>query len=175
MHEMCNSDWMCFMRKNKKVIFSFILVIFIMLIFVMLNAGDNYQHIIYANWGVDFCTPKKLESIFMYDYREGEDFLIWSYDDDKFDKTLSKNKFSLISTENIKRVEQYLSEFYSRLDKKEKELFDKNVEVNSLIKPNNYYLYIDEIKDYIAWENRNFVIIIADFETRKMYYFNAIW
>lgn len=161
------------MGKYKKIIIFFVTILTFLLVVLLFDEKGRYSRTIHSNWEINFFGAKRLEKIFVYNYREGEDFLIWSYDDKKFSKVLIKNKFNVIGNQNVDLVKRILSNYYNRLDSNEKSLFEESVDIDLLVDKSNYYLYKE--RDTLIDEYKNFVIVIARTDIKKIYYFNAIW
>lgn len=158
------------MRKNIFLI-SIIIIIFIIVAFVFSNIISFGEGIaLYINHGVWIPKPDKVQGIYRYDFREGEDFSIWSYSNDKFEKVISKKYFEKINENSIDKMTEKIVEYYDRLDSNEKSKFDEWVIISELINTNNYYLYKESPKD-----SRTFFVIIANVKENKLYYFNAVW
>ena len=152
--------------KRKAIILFIILIMVIILLGVSL-LSDNL--LFYINYGVYLPNPSSVKTIYRFDYREGEDFFIWSYNDSKFMKAISKKEFNKINDSNIDFVNKQISEYYYQLNDDERKRFEKHTSLDKLLNTNNYYFCV------ISSENKNtFALLIADTEEQKIYYFNAV-
>lgn len=87
----------------------------------------------YLNWKIQLPKPQEINTIYKYDYKEGEDFLIWVYSEKKMQKIISKKSFQKIEEKSLEEIKARISEYYNRLDDNEKKLFNDNVSINELL------------------------------------------
>ena len=156
----------------KKNIFFYIMIsISILLIFYILYV-DRENKELYLNWHVYLPKAKHVDTIYRFDYREGEDLSILTYSEKKFSKIISKKEFKPINQENLEIISRKVKEYYNILEDWEKELFDKNVDINQLLEitQNNFYLFKTS-----QIESRTYVILLASMEENKIYYLHAVW
>ena len=147
------------------------MTIFILLLFVVIFnfiIGDS-RFEIFVNQHLFLQKPLKICNIYRFDFREGEDFSIWSYSDDNFKKIVSSKKFKSIDKKDKKIVVDAMRKYYDRLDEKELDLYNKNCDCDKLINFKNYYYLYEKAN------SDTFMIIIADSVFRKLYIFNSVW
>lgn len=77
---------------KKKVI----LIIFALLIYLYISLS-GIQIEAYINWSIYLPKEKNIDTIYTYDYREGEDLLILTYNKANLKKVINKNKLILIN------------------------------------------------------------------------------
>ena len=53
------------------------------LIMVCFSGCRNESDLLKMNWDVTLSQPKEVETIYRYEYREGDDFEIWKYTEEK--------------------------------------------------------------------------------------------
>lgn len=152
-------------KKLLAIVCIFILLIVILLFFKGFN-GICFEA--YINHKISLWKPLNVETIYRYEFREGEDFYIFSYANDKdIKKIIKKNDFKRINQNNLKNTIKVLNRYRDDLCEKEQKLFDKNTNILELSTIGNYYLYVenrDNDDDY-------FICIIFP-EDKKVYYFN---
>ena len=152
------------MKKRIIMFCTFIIIVFI-IIFKIIN-NPNFP--IFINWKLYLSSPSNEETIYEYDWREGEDFYIWYYRKLKVNK-----KFTKIDKNNIKAVLEKFENYYDRLDGTEKTLLLKNIywnfdyEKNPLI--NNYYFYKEDD------DSKDLILIITDLNNNKLYIFQSCY
>jgi len=154
-----------FKKHSKKIIILFIIFLLV-LIFTINRFGQQFE--VYINWKVYLPRPDNIDTIFKYDFRKGEDFLIWSYSKNKFTKITSSKRFNEIAKDNVELVTEKIIEYYNLLDDDEKNLFDKNANIEDLLKIGNYYLL--KLRKN---EKSDFLLIIGNIKEDKLYYFNV--
>lgn len=80
------------------------------------------------------CNIKyRLKTIYQFDYRVREDLLILIYSNKKSKRIISKKEFKLINQENLEIISEKVIEYSNRLDDSEKELFNKNINIDKLL------------------------------------------
>lgn len=143
-----------------------IICVFLILGVYLLWSNDN-RNMLFLNWKIYVPKPNKIDSIYRFEYREGNDLEIWYYKDDKFKKIISRNDFNKITLKNINTVNKLIENYYDRLNEVEKSKFNKRLDKKKILLKNNYYFYKEENRD-------SFLIIIADSENNMLYLFTSI-
>lgn len=118
----------------------------------------------YYNWHLLLKKPEVNKVIFEYEYRKGEDFEIWEYDD--INQIISSNGFKKSTEKDDEFVRNILYRYYSQLDDTEKELFDKNTSTEELARATHYYLYKERGSD-------EYILLIACPNNKKVYYLHV--
>jgi len=152
-------------KKELKIAF-IVLIIFLLLTFLF---TENIRIGYLIDYGIYFPKPISMNNIYHFEFREGDDFDIWLYEESKFNKVISKKDFDLIVDENISDIKNKIIEYYNGLDKEEMKLFKEHANIDELVNKNNYYLYKVSKTD-----NKTFKIIIADSASKKLYFFNTV-
>ena len=101
----------------------------------------------YVNWNILLPKPNNIDVVFTFDYREGEDFVVWHYKDAK--KVVDEKKFNKIDDKNQIKVNSIIEKYYNKLDNKEKEKFNKKTSIESLSNLGNHYIYIGNDERYL--------------------------
>ena len=142
------------------------------LIMVCFSGCRNESDLLKMNWDVTLSQPKEVETIYRYEYREGDDFEIWKYTEEKAQLIKENDSFEVISEDNISIVEERMEEYYSGLNDGDKTSFNNNFSAEDVIKSGNYYCIKVKNED-ISW-NKSFLILVLDVESNNLYYFNHI-
>ena len=120
--------------------------------------------LIFINWGVYLPVPTKVEEIYTYDWREGNDLYIFSYSKRKYDKLI--DKFTEINSDNVDEINEILSDYYEILDYNKRCMYDNNVYwVNNKSKLIGNYFYTKKDLN----REKGGMIIIAENEANKIY------
>ncbi len=144
-----------------------LILLMIMLIasVVFLESKLNVNNItLYINWKIFLPKPTSETTIFKYEYREGEDLRIWNYENNDNVPLFSKK---LDKINNINLVKTLIEKYYSYLNESEQELFKKNIDYDTILSTDNYYLYKTENNE------RGMLILIFSEKEKKLYIFNV--
>lgn len=154
--------------KRKRLLI--IICIFILLIvsFIFSKIWNGYCFEVYVNHNVSLWNPLNVETVYRYEFGEGEDFYIFNYASDKdIRKIIKKNNFKKITKDNLKNTIKILNKYRDDLCEKELKLFDRTVNISELSTIGNYYLYVEGIED-----DGDYCIGIIFPKDKKIYYFN---
>lgn len=135
---------------KKKIIIataSIIVIIFLLILSVTWEVLNSYRFNMYINWNILLPKPNNLDVIFTFDYREGEDFVVWHYKDAK--KVVEEKNFDKINEKNQIKVKSIIEKYYNKLDNKEKEKFNKNTSIECLSNLENHYIYMGNDERYL--------------------------
>lgn len=152
------------MRK-KHLIILIITLIITLIIFTVIN---NPRIVAYINWKVYLPKPQKIDTIYNFEFREGEDLEIWYYSENGVRKIISNNTFKSINKQNKDLIKQKLYEYYDILNDDNKNLFNANVDIDSLLLEENYFTYIEK-------EDSSWLLLILDYKNNKMFSFENIY
>ena len=98
-------------------------------------------------------------------FRDGQDFVVFKYEEKKKNERIKKYNLKKISNSNIEEVQKVIDDFYDRLNQKNKKIFDKTIKKEELIRYGNDYL--------IRYEEYNrFTVLI--FNEDNLYYFKEM-
>ncbi|MBP3799533.1 MAG: hypothetical protein ILA19_00990 [Bacilli bacterium] len=98
-------------------------------------------------------------------FRDGQDFVVFKYEEKQKNEIIKKYNLKKISNSNIEEVQKVIDDFYDRLNQKNKKIFDKTIKKEELIRYGNYYL--------IRYEEYNrFTVLI--FNEDNLYYFKEM-
>ncbi len=123
---------------------------------------------IYINHHVLLSKPLNVEEIYHYEFREGEDFYIFNYDNDKQINTIIQhNDFKKITKNNLEKI-KVLNMYHNDLCEKELKLFDQTINISELTEPRNYFLYSEDID----LEDDDYFVQIISPKQKKLYHFN---
>lgn len=147
-------------------VISIISIFFVVLIVIPMSPTA----VLFVNHGIVLPSPKSIDTVYRFDFREGEDLEIWLYNNKAFNKVISKKYFLKINEDNSVKVREFITKYYENLNVDEKEMFDENVDISSLVNSNNFY-YLDIDKN----DERTFLLILADVENKKLYFCNTVW
>ena len=123
--------------------------------------------VVYISWNVWVPRPIKVLSMFSTEgnFMDGDEFDIWSYNQDKIDKVINKSCFKPIEKDDLDKI---LNKYYNILSNKNKKIFKENFDRTVIENSNNYYAYFeDEIHE------DNFLIMILDVKNRILYYLHC--
>ena len=155
--------------KIKRLLAIVCILILLIVIFLFFKSFNSICFEAYINHKILLWNPLNVETIYRYEFREGEDFYIFSYANDKdIKKIIEKNNFKKINKDNLKRVIKILTRYRDDLCEKELNLFDKNTNISKLSTIGNYYLYVDNRE-----EDEDYSICIIFPLNKKIYYFNV--
>lgn len=116
----------------------------ILCIFIEITSGDE----IHVNWGIDLPKHEKEMNIYSTNIRDGKSLRIYYYDDYK--KVLSAASFKKITADNIEKIRFVINDYREQLNSKERKLFNKNFDIDKIIREDNYYIFkSDSQQDYI--------------------------
>ena len=124
-----------------------IIIISLLILSVIWEVINSYRFNMYVNWNILLPKPDNIDVIFTFDYREGEDFVVWHYKDAK--KVVKEKKFNKIDEKNQIKVNSIIEKYYNKLDNKEKEKFNKNTSIECLSCLGNHYIYIGNDERYL--------------------------
>lgn len=142
-------------------------IIFFIIIVVIYNVFNTSNIVLYINWNIKLPKPNKVDVVYNYQYREGEDLEIWHYNDKKINKIINNKSSKKIDKINKEFIKQKLNDYYIILDDNEKDLFNTNVNIDFLIQEENYFIYYEKDKSWI--------LLVIEYKSKNMYYFNNIW
>lgn len=142
-------------------------IIFFIIIVVIYNVFNTSNIVLYINWNIKLPKPNKVDVVYNYQYREGEDLEIWHYNDKKINKIINNKSSKKIDKINKEFIKQKLNDYYIVLDDNEKDLFNTNVNIDFLIQEENYFIYYEKDKSWI--------LLVIEYKSKNMYYFNNIW
>lgn len=153
--------------KNKSLIF-FCLALLVIFTYSKVNI-HNFQ--LKINWDMYLTKPDKVEVIYNFDYREGDDFEIWKYSNLKLNKIRDNGHLKLITNENLQDIKNIFNSYYNQLAYNEKyqSEFKKYFSIDEMILENNYFSKITDNDD-----SNNFLLLLIDTRSNKLYYFNHI-
>lgn len=140
-------------------------VVCIILIFL-----NNPRIVIYMNWKVYLQKPQERNVIYRFQYREGADLEIWQYAEKDIKKVTNKEIFKNIGEQNKEFIQQKLKEYYEVLNDTNKQLFNDNVNILSLLEESNYFAYINKENDTKIW-----LLLIINSKTNELYYFSNVY
>lgn len=148
------------------------LIIFSVIVLIILFLLTKSNIILYINWQILLPNPINEKIIYEHDFTDGENFYIWLYDANKYNKALSRQGFKKISEDNIKYLEEKMEKYYDNLDNNEKTLYWNNVSwddfnFNTLSQYNNYYYYKNK-------DNNN-LLIITNVKNKCLYIFESYY
>ena len=127
------------MRKRYLVI----LMIIILILSIILLFINSPRVIFYINWNIYLPKPQKIDIIYNFEFREGED---------------------------AKFLKEKLKDYYTILKDDNKHLFNINVNADSLLVQENYFLYVSKKDNDLSW-----MILILDYNNANLYYFSNIY
>lgn len=153
--------------KNKlfKLLMCIIVILNVLLFFKIF---DNHNIELYINWKIMFPKPSSVNNIYRFDFAEGEDFIIWEYENDKDVSKLIKR---LHPIDDINKITNLLDEYYSHLDNINKQIFKENTNYEKLLNINNYYLYKNEYTSEVCFSN---LLLIFVPEDNYLYIFQVV-
>jgi hypothetical protein len=154
------------MRKRYLVI----LMIIILILSIILLFINSPRVIFYINWNIYLPKPQKIDIIYNFEFREGEDLEIWHYNKKVLEKIISNRNFKNIDSENAKFLKEKLKDYYTILKDDNKHLFNINVNADSLLVQENYFLYVSKKDNDLSW-----MILILDYNNANLYYFSNIY
>lgn len=119
-----------------------------------------------SNYKIELLPPLDKKTIYSFDFGEGEDFSILTYNSKIIKKIIDNNDFYKINSENHYEVEKILVRYQEDLCKKERNLFDQTINILDLTVKGNYYLYLESNID-----KDDYFILIINPKTHLLYYF----
>lgn len=162
--------------KNKNEIILIFIVLFLIsfLIFSLVHSCSSIGLRINTNIWLE--PASKSKTYFEGTTIGGESYLeIWEYKKDI--RKIIKNKgFKKIEKEDLSMINEYIEKFYNGADPVNRDIFDKVVSINELNKEGNYFYYKPQYYNYKNSKGvekkqlSNFVLLIADTTTNKLYY-----
>ena len=136
------------LKKNFFIVTVAILIIISLLILLVIwEVINSYRFNMYVNWNILLPKPNTIDVVFTFDYREGEDFVVWHYKDSK--KVVEEKNFNKIDDKNQIKVNSIIEKYYNKLDNKEKEKFNKKTSIENLSNLGNHYIYIGNDERYL--------------------------
>ncbi len=82
---------------------------------------------------------------------------------------MTNNKFVEIDKNNIHEIQIKITEFYNRLNKNEKMVFEQDIDSDDLIMKNSGNYFLIKTKN----ENKSFIIILYNDKVKKFYLFET--
>lgn len=155
------------MKKIKKYTVISLLLLVTVIITLYFTLFDKRTTVL-LSWGIYLPKPVNTEYIYLYEFRVGQDFYIWKYNDSGFYKVVSNKHFRQITENDINILKERIDEYYATLDEEEKQLFDENVNKEELLSTNNYYF--QKTKE----DPNTFMIIIANEKENQLYFFVTV-
>ena len=143
-------------------------LVLLILIFLIVESKSD----LYINWEIYLPGIQKRKIIFDDFFQDGDQISIFTYYSQRsIKKTIRENKFKKIFPENITDIQEDLSDFYNGLGTNikninGKEIYDKNINIEQLLKSDNYYL--------IKRKEESYIILILDIESKCLYTFITI-
>ena len=129
----------------------------------------GYEGTMNMNWGVNIPRPSKVDVICDYNIgQDGEYLKIWYYNEGKIEKITHDDVFKNIDEQSKVFIKQKLDEYYKTLDDSNKNLFNANVDIDSLLLEENYFTYIEK-------EDSSWLLLILDYKNNKMFSFENIY
>lgn len=129
----------------------------------------GYEGTMNMNWGVNIPRPSKVDVICDYNIgQDGEYLKIWYYNEGKIEKITNDDVFKNIDEQSKVFIKQKLDEYYKTLDDSNKNLFNANVDIDSLLLEENYFTYIEK-------EDSSWLLLILDYKNNKMFSFENIY
>lgn len=162
--------------KKKRKIFIIIIACIILIMYMIGMSIFHIRFIQYMNpdpityvsreWNINLPKPNKIEIIYSREFPEGEDLEIWHYQEESIREIINNSSFKEIDEENKEFVRQKIDSYYSPLDDDDERLFDEYINVESLVRKENYFAFNTD-KDGGA----SYILLILDCKTGKLYYF----
>lgn len=137
----------------------FLLCLFILIISRIISFAYPFflsgrsGHELYINWNIILPRCKNVREVFRFDYREGQDFVIYEFNDRSV--VIDSLKMMKITVDNNEEVKNIIDDYYGNLHGDEKDKFDNEILLDNLYSYDNYYLYLEDEDD-----KRNYVILI---------------
>lgn len=153
--------------------FLFVFIIIKLIIISVSLVGCNNAAILKINWGLKVPNPKSIEVIYNFEYREGNDFEIWTYESSDVENMKDYDEFKIITEDNIDLVKGFFKKYYDDLSYNEEKIsqFEENFSIESEIKEDNYYVLIKDDEGTIG---EDFLLLYLDVENNKVYYFASV-
>jgi|GEM_PF-3948008 len=157
------------MKKKTSIVYIVITVIITVSLVLLCRYTDSI--LLNTNWGTYLPPPKEKDTIFSFDYREGDDFEIWEYSKSKIENIKEKKGFTSITSNNIEDVRDIVNEYYEDLeyDKDLQYKFNENFSTDNIVVEGNYYS--------LTKGNEKpgcYLLMVLDVNTNKIYYLNHI-
>lgn len=136
------------LKRNFNIVtVAIIIIISLLILSIIWEVINSYRFNMYVNWNILLPKPENIDVIFTFDYRKGEDFVVWYYKDAK--KVAEGKNFDKIDEKKQIKVNSIIEKYYNKLDNKEKEKFNKNTSIESLSNLGNHYIYIGNDERYL--------------------------
>ena len=143
------------------IIIFIILIIFIVIFFI----GTQEKNVILVNWGVSLPKPQKTDRIiYRHGIQDGEVLEIYNYTPKTIGEVIKSEYFTQISNLNKEFLENTLNDYCNMLSAEDRTIFNKNINISSLITEENYFSYITNKTD-----EKTYLLLIVDFKNSKMY------
>lgn len=138
-------------------------------LYMLFGVPNSHIGCIYINskHQISLLSPLKEEKVYIYDFREGEDFSIFYYDKKAMKKIIKTNGFEEITENNKEKVNQILKRYQNALSEERRKLFDKTTSISELANVGGYYLYINNLDDF----DDDYFICTIDSKMNKLYVF----
>lgn len=157
---------------NKIVIGSVIIVFLIILVslFVFIFMINNSVIFLYkTNWNIDIPNAKKVNIIDTFTFRDGEDFSILYYKEKELEKIVDNDAFKNIDQQSKTFIKGKLDDFCKMLDENNRDLFNSNIEIDTLLVEENYFAYVNK-EDGVSG-----LLLILDYKNSRMFSFESIY
>ena len=148
-----------------------VVILVLMIILIITSKVDMNNLLLKMNWGIFLQKPNKVDIIYRFDYKEGDDFEIWTYNKLRINKIIDNNKFELITSKNIEEIKDIFNSYYNTLSYNEErqKQFKSHFYIDKMIVENNYFSIT-----YGNEDRNNFLLLLIDTKDNKLYYFNHI-
>ncbi len=156
------------MQNERKKILVIIFVVFLLIILFVNSCSKRAS--IFVNWDIHLSFFIKYEELFSDFFRDGDSIGVLScYSERDRKKILTNNKFVEIDKNNIHEIQIKITEFYNRLNKNEKMVFEQDIDSDDLIMKNSGNYFLIKTKN----ENKSFIIILYNDKVKKFYLFET--
>ena len=156
--------------KNYKIYLVPIIIMFLVPIIIATFILNGNRLELYINWKVFLPQPEKVDDIFCHEYSQLSKFEIWQYNSKKAKTIISNKQFLPMDSKFIK---EKLEVYNDSLGKERKYLFNKYID-DAILKDDNYYLYISEKITAVDSYYINYIILVLDTKTNKLYIFSRL-
>lgn len=147
-----------------------LVIVIILFIILMLGLPTDKNDNLKTVWGINIPKANKVEIIYNYKYPDGEDLEIWNYEEEKVKEIINNNKFKNIDEQDKSFIQEHMEDYYRILDDNEKNLFNKNVDISSLLVKENYFAFTTQKEDERSW-----LLLILDTKNCKLYYVSNVY
>lgn len=159
--------------KKDMLIAGLVIMFTCLLVVIFCTCIDGSCFEVLVNNGVKLGKPSSVDVIYRYEFREGVDFYIFNYDNDKdIKKIIDKNGYTKITKDNVDDVTKHLEIYYNDLQGDNIEKFNKTTSISELTSIGNYYLRSEDEEDFDERDENYFIEIIFP-KDRKNYHFHV--